>query len=57
MLAWVKFILVSIGQCIAFMDNGWNGAKASKYGNSGSIIIIKYYYYVSWKNSSLCYLF
>jgi len=36
----VKFILVSIGQCIAFIDSGWNGAKASKYGNSGSKTLI-----------------
>lgn len=37
LLAWVKLSDVSMGQWTAFMARGWNGARASRYGKSGSI--------------------
>lgn len=46
---------MSIGQCTAFIANGWNGAKASKYGKSGSemIIIVYKIFYKSHNNNHI----
>lgn len=49
---------MSIGQCTAFIANGWNGAKASKYGKSGSemIIIVYKIFYKSHHNNNHIYI-